>query len=577
LSEYKRQDALNRLAEERGIEDEEERKRWEGLMQEGFQQSYADYPQYANRGGIVSIDPAKYDRRRNGFNALAGNPVLMQAGGGAPSLQDILGEVYGPTGGQPPAGPPPGELGEIIGSAGQAGSSPALRQARLRGPRTITPEELAAAGRPGFGREISYFSPRRAAVGSDADTEGGGTGGGAGGTGGGTGGTGASTVAMQTNREQRRELDARRDAATGAERSRLATQIRALDDAYLAGGVDAGQQMAADYPGMEFDPGSSITPQPMAGMGGRFGGFGGKGGYFNPEWMGGGAGADQQIAADYPGMGENQAANSAAATASDFVEGDGAKAGAGAGAGAGATSPQTFTDPTTGVEIPMPSGGEGPLPPSAAPPPPPGPPVPPVAPPSSMGGYQALIDRYTKQYQPDAAAPPPAAPPPDAVAPPPPAPPPPPVKGSPPSPMPPAAMPPGPAAGSPPMSGPGFGYQDLIKQYMQPAETVTPPMPPPVAAPAPPPPPVAAPPGPAAEPPPLVAPPPPVAAPPGPAAEPPPLVAPPPPVAAPAPPPVPVAPPQGGVGKGGTWPGMTPTGAASPPPPRRRHQRQGQN
>lgn len=127
--ELEQQDAMNRFAKERGLEDEEERRKWENIMQEGFQQSRADYP-YApyNRGGIVSVNPADYARRRNGFNTLGVAPVQMQGGG----------------------------------------ETAAFRQARIRGPRTITPEELAAAGRPGFGPEITYFQPRRVGV-TDAD------------------------------------------------------------------------------------------------------------------------------------------------------------------------------------------------------------------------------------------------------------------------------------------------------------------------------------------------------------------------------------------------------------------------
>jgi len=131
LAEMDRQEAMARAAGERGLEDEEERRKWEGIMEEGFQQSRADYPYAsyaANRGGIISINPANYARRRNGFNTLGAAPVQMQGGG----------------------------------------ETAAFRQARIRGPRTITPEELAAAGRPGFGPEITYFQPRRVGV-TDAD------------------------------------------------------------------------------------------------------------------------------------------------------------------------------------------------------------------------------------------------------------------------------------------------------------------------------------------------------------------------------------------------------------------------
>ena len=123
LAQIEQQEAMDRLERERGIDNEEERERWENIMKEGFRQSQADYPQYGRSGGLVAINPENYARRRNGFNALAGNPVRMQTGGTA-----------------------------------------ALRQARLRGPKTISPEDLAAAGRPGFTPEITYFQPRRVGV-----------------------------------------------------------------------------------------------------------------------------------------------------------------------------------------------------------------------------------------------------------------------------------------------------------------------------------------------------------------------------------------------------------------------------
>ena len=131
LAQIEQEEAMDRLAREAGIDDEEARRRAREGMEEGFRQSQADYPQYGysqygRSGGLVAINPANYARRRNGFNALAGNPVRMQTGGTA-----------------------------------------ALRQARLRGPRTITPEELAAAGRPGFTPEITYFQPRRVGVAPD--------------------------------------------------------------------------------------------------------------------------------------------------------------------------------------------------------------------------------------------------------------------------------------------------------------------------------------------------------------------------------------------------------------------------
>lgn len=116
-------------------------------------QDYSSYgTQYANAGGIVSLDPNDFRRRFNGLVEMDDSIQRMQAGGrftttttrpvsssGFPEF--VPGMPYDPVG---------------------LGGTPSSRQQALRGRRPITPEELDArlgyTGMAGFGPEIKYFT-----------------------------------------------------------------------------------------------------------------------------------------------------------------------------------------------------------------------------------------------------------------------------------------------------------------------------------------------------------------------------------------------------------------------------------
>ena len=91
----------------------------------------------ASAGGIVSIDPNDFRRRREELMRM-GMPVKKMFPGGNINYDDIINPIGGP-----------------------GGLGPANRQAALRGSITITPEELEATmaeqGIAGFGPEINYF------------------------------------------------------------------------------------------------------------------------------------------------------------------------------------------------------------------------------------------------------------------------------------------------------------------------------------------------------------------------------------------------------------------------------------
>ena len=91
----------------------------------------------ASAGGIVSIDPNDFRRRREELMRM-GMPVKKMQVGGNINYEDIINPIRGP-----------------------GGLGPANRQAALRGSITLTPEELdakiAEQGMPGFGPEINYF------------------------------------------------------------------------------------------------------------------------------------------------------------------------------------------------------------------------------------------------------------------------------------------------------------------------------------------------------------------------------------------------------------------------------------
>ena len=104
--------------------------------------------QYANAGGIVSLDPNDFRRRYNGLMEMGAPIVGMFAGGGAPNI--------------------PMNFGNQVGVGGYGNTIPAQQQAALRDPYSISPGQLqdvyAQQGMPGFGPEIMYFTPEKGAV-----------------------------------------------------------------------------------------------------------------------------------------------------------------------------------------------------------------------------------------------------------------------------------------------------------------------------------------------------------------------------------------------------------------------------
>jgi hypothetical protein len=100
--------------------------------------------QYANAGGIVSLDPSDFRKRFNGLMKMGGPIVGMQGGG------EFLGNL---------------NYGNMVGVGGYGNAIPAQQQAALRDPYSISPEQLqdvyAQQGMPGFGPEIMYFTPEK--------------------------------------------------------------------------------------------------------------------------------------------------------------------------------------------------------------------------------------------------------------------------------------------------------------------------------------------------------------------------------------------------------------------------------
>lgn len=100
--------------------------------------------QYANAGGIVSLDPSDFRKRFNGLMEM-GAPIVGMQGGG-----EFLGNL---------------NYGNMVGVGGYGNAIPAQQQAALRDPHIISPGQLQEAyaqqGLPGFGPEIMYFSPEK--------------------------------------------------------------------------------------------------------------------------------------------------------------------------------------------------------------------------------------------------------------------------------------------------------------------------------------------------------------------------------------------------------------------------------
>ena len=99
--------------------------------------------QYANAGGIVSLDPSDFKKRFNGLMEMGAPIVGMQMGGGIENI----------------------DFGNMVGVGGYGNAIPAQQQAALRDPYIISPGQLqdvyAQQGMPGFGPEIMYFTPEK--------------------------------------------------------------------------------------------------------------------------------------------------------------------------------------------------------------------------------------------------------------------------------------------------------------------------------------------------------------------------------------------------------------------------------
>jgi len=119
----------------------------QGLLDQSLGQVATDYGYDYGRsyqaGGITSVDPSDYQRRMVDFQQMGmQQPVRMDEGG---STDEELAATRARI------------AQNSFGSGGRGfGFNPAARQASLRGPVTITPQELEGY-RPGIDPEISYF------------------------------------------------------------------------------------------------------------------------------------------------------------------------------------------------------------------------------------------------------------------------------------------------------------------------------------------------------------------------------------------------------------------------------------
>tara|TARA_B100001093_G_scaffold514437_1_gene588436 strand:+ start:3147 stop:5207 length:2061 start_codon:yes stop_codon:yes gene_type:complete len=117
-----------------------------------YSQEYGrDYDtRYAAQGGITSVNPTDFQRRYAELQMMGRQPIQMERGGSSSGNYNF-----------PNVG--------VTSSFG----APAGRQARLRGPEVVRPEELVGT-RPGFQPEINYFRQKIEAApkdGSDAATD----------------------------------------------------------------------------------------------------------------------------------------------------------------------------------------------------------------------------------------------------------------------------------------------------------------------------------------------------------------------------------------------------------------------
>jgi len=130
----------------------------QGLLDQSLGQVATDYGYDYGRsyqaGGITSVDPSDYQRRMADFQQMGmQQPMRMNEGG---LTDDELAETRS-------------RINQnTYGGASGFGFNPAARQASLRGPRVVTPEELEGF-RPGIDPEMSYFRKPEATAESQAE------------------------------------------------------------------------------------------------------------------------------------------------------------------------------------------------------------------------------------------------------------------------------------------------------------------------------------------------------------------------------------------------------------------------
>jgi len=139
---FRQQEEMDRMFGRRAAEKEQDLRDAQGIVDSSIQQVGSDYgidysKEYGRDygmmgGGITSINPDDFQRRHAELQMMGRQPVQMDTGG---QIRDI-------------------DLSSV-GTVGGYGA-PAGRQAKLRGPEVIKPEELVGT-RPGFQPEISYF------------------------------------------------------------------------------------------------------------------------------------------------------------------------------------------------------------------------------------------------------------------------------------------------------------------------------------------------------------------------------------------------------------------------------------
>ncbi len=136
------QDERDRMFGRRAAEKEQDLQDAQSIVDASIRQAGSDYgidysKEYGRDygmmgGGITSVNPDDFQRRHAELQMMGRQPVQMDGGG---RIRDINLSNVG-----------------VVGGFG----APAGRQARLRGPEVIKPEELVGT-RPGFQPEISYF------------------------------------------------------------------------------------------------------------------------------------------------------------------------------------------------------------------------------------------------------------------------------------------------------------------------------------------------------------------------------------------------------------------------------------